>query len=283
MFNKLWLLDSVSTLGDFIHKSLISEGYEVQRMRSLAVAQEHLAQDVPHLVLLNGIGPANTLLAQAEEMTWPAPVIALVDQGQVGGFNLDTARHWQYLMAPFAIQDLLVLIQNELYQRTLNGRRPFQFSAALVDRVTEILKTLRQDLRARCIILSSSSGRLIKTVGVVDQGVAISLAALMSASFTASANAAQLLGHSDMFDSNLQESEGYGLYAILLHNKLVLSVAFSARITIGMVRHYAAQAAVDILEAMVQEAPPDDEFAGIGLEVDFQQTVTQALGDIFGD
>jgi predicted regulator of Ras-like GTPase activity (Roadblock/LC7/MglB family) len=133
------------------------------------------------------------------------------------------------------------------------------------------------------VVLSSSGGRLIKTAGVVDQGTAISLAALMSASFTATAKAAQLLGHADMFDSNLQESEGYGLYAIRLQNKLILSVAFSTKITVGMVRHYAAQATLDILELLARDARRTDNGEDFELDADFRHTVNRALGDILGD
>jgi predicted regulator of Ras-like GTPase activity (Roadblock/LC7/MglB family) len=216
-------------------------------------------------------------------MDWPVSVVALVKRAPDPEDGHRCPSHWQCLTSPIAFQDLLLEVQDALYQRALAGRRPFQLPAALTERVEAILSTLREDLNARCVVISSSGGRLITTVGVVDHGVAISLAALMSAGFSATAKAAQLLGDDDMFDSSLQESEGYGLYAIRLRDRLILSVAFSSRVTVGMVRHYAAQAAVDILEALVCEAGQDRALNELGVDDDFRETVTHALENILGD
>jgi hypothetical protein len=50
-----------------------------------------------------------------------------------------------------------------------------------------------------------------------------------------------------------------------------------------MVRHYAAQAAVDILEALVCEAGQDRALNELGVDDDFRETVTHALENILGD
>jgi hypothetical protein len=120
-------------------------------------------------------------------------------------------------------------------------------------------------------------------VGGIERGTAITLAALMSGSFTASARAAQLFGEEDMFDSSLQESEGYGLYAIRLHDSLILSVAFSNAVTAGMVRHYAAQAAIDILELMVSRSEDAETLETLELSAEFRKDVNNVLGDILGE
>jgi hypothetical protein len=120
-------------------------------------------------------------------------------------------------------------------------------------------------------------------VGGIDRGTAITLAALMSGSFTASSRAAQLFGDEDMFDSSLQESEGYGLYAIRLQDSLILSVAFSNAVTAGMVRHYAAQGAIDILELMVSKSEDAETLEALELSAEFRENVNDVLGDILGE
>jgi len=281
MFNKILLLGPRTSLGEVLKDSLIAEGYDVVRAPSIDELERHFDETAPHLVLVNGIGPkGDAWLARATEHHWAVPVVALIEPETSGE---QSVRDWQTLSEPFAFQDLLFIVQNALHQRTLSGRRPFELPPGVVDRVETILKALRNDLRARCVVLSSSSGRLIKTVGAVDRSIAISLAALMAGSFSASAKAAQLLGQGDLFDSNLQESEGYGLYAILLRDRLILTVAFSAKVTIGMVRHYAAQAAVDILETLVSETERDDLFKELNLSEDFRDDVLRSLGKLLGD
>jgi DNA-binding response OmpR family regulator len=290
MFNDLLFLDTQpeSNLTPCLRRSLALEGYEITLAASLEEAAERLQETAPDLVVINTVGLGSAVdeawLRRARSVTGERPTIVIVprpgtphreEPAEIDGL-------WRYMVAPFAFQDLLLVVQDMLYQRTLSGQQPFQLSAPLLEKVDEVLTTLRSDLRARCVVLSTSGGRLIKTTGVVEQGVAISLAALMSASFTATSKAAQMLGQSDMFDSSLQESEGYGLYAIRLHNKLVLSVAFSARITVGMVRHYAAQAAVDILEILIRDNGHIEAGTELSFDHDFRQTVNQALGDILG-
>jgi DNA-binding response OmpR family regulator len=283
MFDTLLFIAPHPVWGQFLERSLTLEGYRVVAVDSVAAAAAEMGETEPDLVLLNGVDQPEDRLAQAEAMAWEPPVIVLLDSPETAEGVGEMPVGWQPLTAPFAFQDLLMVVQDTLYQRTLTGQAPFQLSASLLERINAILTALREDLRARCVVLSSSGGRLIKTAGVVDQGTAISLAALMSASFTATAKAAQLLGHADMFDSNLQESEGYGLYAIRLQNKLILSVAFSTKITVGMVRHYAAQATLDILELLARDARRTDNGEDFDLDADFRHTVNRALGDMLGD
>ncbi len=279
MFNKILLLGPNTTMTEFVKRSLVIEGYEVVTQAAPETAHRQWAQLEAHLVLINSIRQTADWLNRALQIEWPVPVIVLT----MPKTDVEPGQERFVLPVPFAFQDVLLLVQDALYQRTIHGRQPFQLSAELIDQIETILETLREDLRSRCVILSSSSGRLIKTAGAVEQGTAISLAALMSAGFSATAQAAQLLGHGEMFDSNLQESEGHGLYAIRLHDRLVLSVAFSARITVGMVRHYTAQAAVDILELLAREAQDTQPTQELLLDANFRQSVNQMLGNILRD
>jgi DNA-binding response OmpR family regulator len=279
MFDNVLLLDHRMALGTFLAKSLAAEGYEVTRITSIDEAERRMEAREPLLVVINDVGRATSWLEKAASASWTGPVIVLTEKDVM---DVKGGQDWRWLSAPFAFQDVLFLVQNTLQQRTLSGRQPFELAPGLVEEIGNILKDLREDVRARCVVLSSSSGRLIKTVGAVDRSVATSLAALMSGSFSASAKAAQLLGQGDMFDSNLQESEGYGLYAILLRDKLILTVAFSTQVTIGMVRHYTAQAALDILEVLMQETAPDDAHGVLDVDADFRESVVEALGNLLG-
>jgi predicted regulator of Ras-like GTPase activity (Roadblock/LC7/MglB family)/CheY-like chemotaxis protein len=280
MLNQILLIDSATTLSAFLERSLVAEGYEVLRAASAAEGLSLLEHHPVHLVLLNGVEESPVWLEAAAALEWSVPLICLQGRGappQEGASSCLT------LAAPFSFQDLLVIVQDLLYQRTIRGRRPFQLSPQIAERMDDLMKSLREDLRARCVVLSSSGGRLITSVGNIDRGAAITLAALMSGSFSASARAAQIFGEEEMFDSSLQETEGYGLYAIRLHDSLILSVVFSGAVTVGMVRHYAAQAAVDILELFFSEAGAGESLAGLEIGANFRESVNRVLGDILGD
>jgi hypothetical protein len=86
-----------------------------------------------------------------------------------------------------------------------------------------------------------------------------------------------------MFDSNLQESEGYGLYAIRLQEQLILSVAFSSKVTIGMVRYYTAQLAADILGMLDHETRAPHPEPGLDPNADLSQTINQALDELLNN
>jgi hypothetical protein len=47
-----------------------------------------------------------------------------------------------------------------------------------------------------------------------------------------------------------------------------------------MVRHYTAQAAIDILELLARQIDQSDDVKNLGLDDNFLQTVNQALSDI---
>ncbi|MFP4344295.1 MAG: roadblock/LC7 domain-containing protein [Anaerolineales bacterium] len=280
MLNQILLIDTTTTLSAFLKSSLEAEGYEVLWASSTVEGRSLLEHQPIHLVLLNGVEESPTWLEAAAALEWTAPLICL--QGREAP-PLTAGIPCQTLAAPFSFQDLLLIVQDLLYQRTLQGRRPFQISPRLAESMDRLLQQLREDLRARCAVVSSSGGRLITSVGNIDRGAAITLAALMSGSFSASARAAQIFGEEEMFDSSLQETEGYGLYAIRLHDSLILSVVFSGAVTVGMVRHYAAQAAVDILELLFSEAGAAESLEGLEIGANFRESVNRVLGDILGE
>jgi predicted regulator of Ras-like GTPase activity (Roadblock/LC7/MglB family) len=282
--NAIIWISSPTALSEFLSRSLEAEGYELTRLSSLDDARRLHGEDAVNLVVINGIQQVPSEIVKAASDVDFTPVLLLSDTETADTLtSLGDDRTLQELQMPFSFQDLLLIVQDMLYQRTLRSRKPFRFSRNLNDAITEILKNLREDLRANCVVLSSSGGRLITSVGGIDRGTAITLAALMSGSFTASARAAQLFGDEDMFDSSLQESEGYGLYAIRLHDSLILSVAFSNAVTAGMVRHYAAQAAIDILELMVSRSEDAENLEALELSAEFRENVNDVLGDILGE
>jgi predicted regulator of Ras-like GTPase activity (Roadblock/LC7/MglB family) len=282
--NEILWISPLTTLGECLSRSLVAEGYELTQVSSIDEAQRLQNEVSANLVIANCVRRPPDEIARLEGMAWSAPLLLLrseESQQMVAAISDDRTR--QELRMPFSFQDLLLIVQDMLYQRTLRKRRPFRFSPDLADAITEILRALREDLRANCVVLSSSGGRLIASVGGIDRGTAITLAALMSGSFTASSRAAQLFGDEDMFDSSLQESEGYGLYAIRLQDSLILSVAFSNAVTAGMVRHYAAQGAIDILELMVSKSEDAETLEALELSAEFRENVNDVLGDILGE
>jgi DNA-binding response OmpR family regulator/predicted regulator of Ras-like GTPase activity (Roadblock/LC7/MglB family) len=166
-------------------------------------------------------------------------------------------------------------------------------SVALTDDVRgqaeDEVKRLQRELRPRCVLLTDRSGRLVASAGEIEQGRALSLAALLAGSFSATSEVAEMLaeeGEPVQFRQSLQEGEEFSLYSARVGKSWILALAFEPEATLlGMARLYALRTAARLGELLAEQAlaPEQQEEMGRVMDDLFREEVGNALEDLFGE
>lgn len=108
----------------------------------------------------------------------------------------------------------------------------FEHDFKLID---DVLDELLQRTNALSAHLIDRSGQVITSAGRVDDFDVTSFASLAAADFTANAELAQLLGEPTA-DAVVNEGRTRSVYSRLLADRVILSVVFDKRSTLGIVR-----------------------------------------------
>ncbi len=177
-------------------------------------------------------------------------------------------------------------------------------SAAAAEQIELTLNKLLRQVEGRCVLMTGRGGRLIHWHGDVDESQAISLGALVAGSFAATAEIADVLRHEGetrRFRQSLQESEDFNIWSVAVTDEFTVSIVFDNQVPLGLVRVYTLRAIRQIRDILAQEQARqqaaeetlDEELRhGIrdtlqdlfgGLDDDFQQDISTALDDLFGD
>ena len=102
-------------------------------------------------------------------------------------------------------------------------------------RIDGVLDDLLQRTNALSAHLIDRSGQVITSAGRVDEFDVTSFASLAAADFTANAELAALLGEPAV-DAVVNEGRVRSVYSRLLAERVILSVVFDRRSTLGLVR-----------------------------------------------
>ena len=98
-------------------------------------------------------------------------------------------------------------------------------------------------MRAEAILLIAGA-ELIAQAGMLPREQCQNLARLVAQSAQAAAQAASFLGEpAGRFQQSLHEGEAYRLYSLSLGQGIVLSLALSSNVPLGMIRHQSRQTA----------------------------------------
>jgi predicted regulator of Ras-like GTPase activity (Roadblock/LC7/MglB family) len=108
----------------------------------------------------------------------------------------------------------------------------FEHDFKLID---DVLDELLQRTNALSAHLIDRSGQVITSAGRVDDFDVTSFASLAAADFTANSELAQLLGE-DTVDAVVNEGRTRSVYSRLLADRVIMSVVFDKRSTLGIVR-----------------------------------------------
>ena len=101
--------------------------------------------------------------------------------------------------------------------------------------IDEVLDELLQRTNALSAHLIDRSGQIITSAGRTDDFDVTSFASLAAADFTANAELAQLLGEQSV-DAVINEGRARSVYSRLLADRIILSVVFDKRSSLGIVR-----------------------------------------------
>lgn len=122
-------------------------------------------------------------------------------------------------------------------------RETIRFLRANEKETLRILDDLNVEVRAEAILLVAGS-ELIAQAGMLDRQHCQELTRLVAQSSQAAAQAAKFLGEKgDSFAQSLHEGEEYRLYTLTLGKGILLSLALSSNVPLGMIRHQCRQVA----------------------------------------
>ena len=118
-----------------------------------------------------------------------------------------------------------------------------RFLRANEGEILRLLEDLNLEVRAEAILLIAG-GELIAQAGMLRREQCQDLTMLVAQSSQAAAQAARFLGEkAGRFLQSLHEGEEYRLYTLTLSEGILLSLALSSNVPLGMIRHQSRQVA----------------------------------------
>jgi DNA-binding response OmpR family regulator len=135
--------------------------------------------------------------------------------------------------------------ENQAAPPTLStvSQETIRFLRANESEILRSLDDLNVEVRAEAILLIAG-GELIAQAGMLDRQHCEELTMLVAQSSQAAAQAAKFLGEKgDSFAQSLHEGEEYRLYTLTLGEGILLSLALSSNVPLGMIRHQCRQVA----------------------------------------
>jgi len=126
---------------------------------------------------------------------------------------------------------------------TIVPQETIRFLRANESEILRYLDDLNIEVRAEAILLIAGT-ELIAQAGMLDRAHCQELTMLVAQSSQAAAQAARFLGEkAGRFVQSLHEGEEYRLYTLSLGEGILLSLALSSNVPLGMIRHQSRQVA----------------------------------------
>jgi len=126
-----------------------------------------------------------------------------------------------------------------------------RFMRASESEILRLLGDLNREVRAEAILLVAGTD-LIANSGILGRAECEELAILVAQSSQAAAHAAAFLGERDgRFTQSLHEGGAYRLYTLTLTDGILLSLALSTNVPLGMIRHQSRQIAEQLSKYII--------------------------------
>ena len=126
-----------------------------------------------------------------------------------------------------------------------------RFLRASEAEILRLLSDLNLEVRAEAILLVAGTN-LISHAGMLDRDHCEELSILVAQSTQAASQAAQFLGErAGRFTQSLHEGGAYRLYTLTLHEGILLSLALSTNVPLGMIRHQCRQIAEQLSKYII--------------------------------
>ncbi len=118
--------------------------------------------------------------------------------------------------------------------------------------VLRVLDDLNREVRAEAVLLIAGT-ELIAQAGLLNREQCQELTRLVAQSSQAAAQAAKFLGEpAGHFTQSLHEGTEYRLYSLSLGEGILLSLALSLNVPLGMIRHQCRQATEHLAQFIIQ-------------------------------
>ncbi|HOP07346.1 MAG TPA: roadblock/LC7 domain-containing protein [candidate division Zixibacteria bacterium] len=149
--------------------------------------------------------------------------------------------------------------------------------------IETLLSKMLKGAEAKCALLVDKDGHLISRQGFTQSLDTTALAALLAGSFASTKEIARLVGE-DEFSVLFHQGKKDHIHMSLVGDRSILVVVFDDRTTIGMVRLYAKEVAVELAKVFDQIRENAKKEGGkSGISDDFASMAQDRLDDIFQD
>ncbi|MCG3208239.1 MAG: hypothetical protein FOGNACKC_01842 [Anaerolineae bacterium] len=126
-----------------------------------------------------------------------------------------------------------------------------RFLRASENEILRLLGDLNREVRAEAILLIAGT-ELIAHSGMLTREECLDLAVLVAQSTQAAAQAAKFMGErAGRFTQSLHEGPAYRLYTLSLAEGVLLSLALSTNVPLGMIRHQSRQIAEQLSKFII--------------------------------
>jgi len=151
-----------------------------------------------------------------------------------------------------------------------------------IKKIEVLISKMLKGCEAKCALLVDKDGHLITRQGFTHSLDTTALAALLAGSFASTKEIAKLVGESE-FSVLFHQGKKDHIHMSLVGDRSILVVIFDDRTTIGMVRLYAKETAVDLGKVFesIENGGSQNNKSG-GISNDFARAAQDKLDDIFG-
>jgi DNA-binding response OmpR family regulator len=150
-----------------------------------------------------------------------------------------------------AVESTIVVDENSLLTFITVPQETVSFLRANESEILRLLDDLNREVRAEAILLIAGL-ELIAQAGVRSRAECRELTLLVAQSSQAAAQAASFLGErAGRFGQSLHEGGEYRLYSLTLGEGILLSLALSSNVPLGMIRHQCRQTADQLMKFII--------------------------------
>lgn len=152
-----------------------------------------------------------------------------------------------------------------------------------ITRFDSLLNKMLKGSEAKCALLVDKDGHLITRQGFTHSLDTTALAALLAGSFASTKEIARLVGEPE-FSVLFHQGKKDHIHMSIVGERSILVVIFDDRTTIGMVRLYAKETAIELAKVFVEMMARSQGLQGqSALSKDMADATSARLDDIFQD
>lgn len=151
-----------------------------------------------------------------------------------------------------------------------------------ITKIDGLISKMLKGAEAKCALLVDKDGHLITRQGFTHSLDTTALAALLAGSFASTKEIAKLVGESE-FSVLFHQGKKDHIHMTLVGDRSILVVIFDDRTTIGMVRLYAKETAMELVKIFEDVARKSASAENTGISGDFASQAKDKLDDIFQD